>query len=60
MQHHPRAPLNLRVTGRLAVEIARIAERENNSVSAVARRLIVAGMDHVNDSRTMPQPEPSR
>jgi len=40
--------LNLRVGGRIADEISRIAKTEQNSVSAVARRLIVQALETCN------------
>jgi hypothetical protein len=50
MQRQETSPaLNLRVGGRLAAELTRIAKTEQNSVSAVARRLIVQALDAAND-----------
>jgi hypothetical protein len=46
MQRQENSPaLNLRVGGRLAAELMRIARTEQNSVSAVARRLIVQALE---------------
>lgn len=47
------ATLNLRVGGRLAEELTRIASREQNSVSAVARRLIVMALGECRNN-TLP------
>jgi hypothetical protein len=45
--------LNLRVGGRIAAEITRIAIREQNSVSAVARRLIAAALQLSSDNQAL-------
>jgi len=44
MQRHA---MNVRIHGRLAEELARLAEREHNSISSVARRLMTEGMAHM-------------
>jgi predicted HicB family RNase H-like nuclease len=44
-QRESAKPLNVRIGGRLADELARIAAREQNGVSAVARRLITESLE---------------
>ncbi len=41
----PRIALNLRIGGSLASALVRIAQREHNSVSSVARRLISQSLE---------------
>lgn len=40
----PTTPLTIRVGGRLAVELARIARHEDSTITAVAKHLIAQGL----------------
>jgi hypothetical protein len=52
--------LNLRVGGRLAAELIRIANHEQNSVSAVARRLIMSALSDIRRDPTSAETAPPR